>query len=204
MRIMEGLAQRSPEWVSWRACGIGSSDAAAVMGASPWTSRAALLKEKRNALRGTMPPYRDNSSMARGRRLEPSVLAWFVSFYGAPMSQPCAQDAEMPFIRASFDAWSGENGGWVAEIKCPKDADHCLALGGQVPDHYWPQCAHLALVSGCSRFSYVSYSDRFARGKAYAVVPLEFSQAELDGLRAAEAEFWDEVLRGAPAPAIAT
>ena len=194
------MEQRSPEWLAWRNGGIGSSDAASIVGVSPYKSRASLLREKRKAVRGEAPPQRDSWAMARGRANEPAVARWCESWFGVSLSQPCGEHDTHPFIRASYDGYEGDpKAGTVTvwEIKCPKREDHLDALAGRVPKHYMPQCSHLLLVSGASLLRYVSFSDFFPRHQHYAVVPMRPADAELGVLLAAELEFWGEVTRAA-------
>ncbi len=60
-------------WHEWRRGGIGSSDAAAIMGVSPWRTPKEVWEEK---VYGTSVII-DNSAMARGRELEPIARTWF-------------------------------------------------------------------------------------------------------------------------------
>lgn len=191
MRIVK-LAQRSPEWLAWRSQGIGGSDAPAVVGLSPWTTRGALLGEKKGALLGAPPRSFDSGAMARGRRLEPVVGRLYRDFTGWDFEDVCAEHDTLPFVRASFDGWVRDIN-LPVEIKCPNRQSHEQALSGVVPAYYVPQCHHLMAVAGSTRLHYVSYSDYFPAHKRLAVVTLRAASEELAALLAAEAEFWDEV-----------
>lgn len=63
------------EWLAERRTGIGGSDAAAVMGASPWKSTYALWAEKAG-----MVAVEDNETEAMewGKRLEPVIAAKYI------------------------------------------------------------------------------------------------------------------------------
>lgn len=200
MRIVRGMEQRSREWRLWRAAGIGSSDAGYVMGTCKWRSRASVLREKRDAWhRGRLPIDEDNPRMARGRELEPLVVAWHDSFYGCSSEPLCAEHDAWFFLRASFDGWIASLG-MPLEVKCPKDEYHEMALGGEVPPHYRTQCDHQLLVSGAPRMRYLSHTDTMGKAKAYAVVVVERDERRIADLLAAERSFWDEVLAEAEPP----
>lgn len=187
------LAQRSPEWLSWRAQGLGGSDAACVIGISPWKTRFELLQEKYGALHGEPPKSFDSFAMARGRRLEPVVAEAYRDFTGFHVEDVCAEHDTLPFIRASFDGYVRDKN-LPIEIKCPNKVAHTQALNGTVPEYYVPQCHHLMCVAGSDRLHYISYSDYFPLHSRLAIVTLRASKEQLDALLEAHAEFWEEVL----------
>lgn len=191
MRLLD-IDQRSDAWLAWRACGLGSSDAAAIVGLSPWTTRDELLLEKEMALRGERARDRDNGAMARGRRLEPVARDLYEQLMGWEAPPACGVHREHDWLKASFDGWVRERS-LPVEIKCPNRADHELALQGDVPEKYAAQVPHLMLVSGASRLHYVSYSDYFPTGSRLAVVTVERDERICDLLFQAELEFWREV-----------
>lgn len=195
MRLVS-LRQGSPEWLAWRSQGVGSSDAAAIVGASPWTTREALLLAKQEALRGAPAQDRDNWAMARGRRLEPHARASYEGVMGWASPAACAEHAALPWLRASCDGW--EPGRRLPlEIKCPGRADHEEALAGRVPAKYLPQVTHLMLVTGATSLHYWSYSDRFPPGLQAALVEVPRREEECMALLDVEAAFWEEVTAAA-------
>jgi putative phage-type endonuclease len=187
------LGQRTPAWLAWRAGGVGSSDAAAVLGVSPWKSRAALLREKVRLLTGHEVKDRSNGAMRRGRDLEPRVAAWYAGWYARPTAAVCGEHDTHGWLRASFDGLAAD--GVAVEIKCPNAADHEMALAGKVPEKYVPQCDHLLLAgeNTVRELHYVSYSDFFDRHRQYAVVVVRPAAGRLALLLDAERAFWDEV-----------
>lgn len=197
MKIID-LEQRTPAWLAWRTQGIGSSDAAAILGLSPWKARADLLLEKVEALKGNDIEDRPNGAMLRGRNLEPFIAEWYEKTFSRKAPAMCAERDGHPFIRASFDGL--DLGGRVAvEIKAPRREDHEEALAGRVPEKYLPQCHHQLLVGGLGleALHYVSYGHpkSFAPRKQYAVVVVRPDPEVLDSLLEFEVEFWDEVER---------
>lgn len=187
------LEQNSPEWVVWRRGGLGASDAAAVVGLSPWVSRARLLHEKRAPLTGKGD--RENSAMRRGKRLEPEVRKMYEDLMGWSSPAVCVLHGEYDWIRASYDGWNAEVKVGL-EIKCPSRDDHEQALAGKVPMKYLPQLHHQMLIAaegGAREWHYVSYNDYLPVRYRFALVRVKPDRELEELLLAAEMEFWDEV-----------
>jgi putative phage-type endonuclease len=139
-------------WLEWRRGGIGSSDAAVIMGIDPWKTKYELYCEKVFGYADD----NDNAAMARGRALEPIVRSRLEREYEM-LLEP--RNVERPPIhRASLDAISFD-GRFLFEIKCPGEKAHAVARGGKVPDYYMPQLQHQLLVTGLSHLTYVSFRD---------------------------------------------
>lgn len=197
MRIVT-MAQNTPEWLAWRTTGIGASDAPILLGVSPWKSREELLAEKRAARGGPQTRSFDkpmNRAMKWGKDLESEVVGWYTGLTGIPVAPVCCVHADLPWVKASLDGWSDEVPR-VLEVKCPfnqRAGTHDKALGGEVPDYYWPQLVHQALTTGCLRIDYVSYDPRRQGADRLALVPCRVEPREVELLLAAEREFWAEV-----------
>ena len=188
--------QGTPDWHVFRGRGIGGSDVAAIMGLSPWKSRAELLQEKVTGKRDTI----SNFAMARGTRLEPIARALYEARAGCRAVPVCVQHDTIPWARASLDGLCSRDGTrWLCEIKCPAWDQHARTLAGdEVPTYYRCQMQWQLFVCCLDRNDYVSYSDNseFSEGERIVVVPvpadLEY-QAEL--LRECT-RFWEAVLEG--------
>ena len=191
------MDQRSVEWLAWRARGIGSSDVAAILGVSSWTTREELRVEKYSAVvQGVVPAGKaDNFAMARGRRLEPIARSIYEQWMGFKIAPVCCEHDEYSFVRASLDGWN-EQRKIAAEIKAPKRADHLEALAGKVPEHYQPQCDHQLLATGAKLLHYISYNDNFDDSEKFKIVPWSPRQDRLRRLLDAEREFWESVIEG--------
>lgn len=147
------LDQGSPSWLRWRRSGIGASDAAAIMGVSPWSSVTDVISEK-----GGFADGRDTPAMARGRALESTARAACADHLGTSLTPICVESVECPWLRASLDGLSDDRR-TVVEIKCPGARDHASALKGLVPTHYKPQLQHILAVTGLDAIYYWSYRD---------------------------------------------
>lgn len=65
----------TPEWHAARRGRIGGSEAAALLGLSPWESEFSLWHRKT----GVLDTERDNDEMRAGRLLEPVIASWFAT-----------------------------------------------------------------------------------------------------------------------------
>ena len=136
------LNQNTPEWLSWRQKGIGSSDIAAIMGVCPFKSALDVYKEKLGGegqvVNRWMQRGKDNEVYARirfcedtGKTFEPLTI--------------CHNDNER-FI-ASLDGYC-ERTKEVLEIKTPGRKTVDMAAKGEIPIHYIMQIQWQLFVSG--------------------------------------------------------
>ena len=142
------------EFVQARKNYIGASDAAAIMGVSPWTSIYQLWEDKL----GLAPDRPDNYAMKRGRELEPVAREAYTLFTGNVVAPKQVFHAEIRFMMANFDGLS-QDLSVAVEIKCPGEKDHGLAKEGLVPEKYLPQLQHQLAVIGLDELDYFSYKD---------------------------------------------
>ena len=136
------LNQNTPEWLSWRQKGIGSSDIAAIMGVCPFKSALDVYKEKLGGegqvVNRWMQRGKDNEVYARirfcedtGKTFEPLTI--------------CHEDNER-FI-ASLDGYCLSTKE-VLEIKTPGRKTVDMAAKGEIPAHYLMQIQWQLFVSG--------------------------------------------------------
>ena len=139
------------EWLEWRRQGVGASDAPAILGVSPWSTPYQTWRNK------VFPrEQKDNSSMKRGRDMEPIARAAFELKVGSFVYPENVENIEHPWLRASLDGLCKE-GLIMVEIKCPNKLDHATAVSGHVPEKYWPQCQHQLAVTGFPSMYYWSF-----------------------------------------------
>lgn len=171
--IQVNLEQGSYAWEQWRRGGLGGSDAAAIMGCSPWTSIWGLFRDK---CRGRGKPPSD-FAMRRGHRYEPNAREAYCRLMRCTAEPQCGEHPDARWMRASTDGTCCKPGHkpWIIEIKAPNWKDHDLALAGIVPHHYMPQVQHVMFVAGVDRCDYVSINDgrRFPGRDQLAVVTVE-------------------------------
>jgi putative phage-type endonuclease len=143
------VEQGSPEWHALRKTKITATDAAVILGVSPWKTRAQLYNEKLSEETTTFA----NDRMQRGLALEPIARSLFTIQTGI-FVEPAVLVKD--WAMASLDGIS-EDGTQIVEIKCPGDKDHALSVIGKVPDHYYPQLQHQMYVCDLQEAYYFSF-----------------------------------------------
>lgn len=145
------LQQRSPKWLTWRRQGIGASDAAVIMGESPWKTRETLLKEK---VQGEI--IKPNKKMLRGIKLEPKARDKYIKFVGQAVYPVCIQSKKYNWLRASIDGLSND-GKLVVEIKCGDSVYKKTASSRKVPHYYIGQLQHILAITGLPSIDFWCY-----------------------------------------------
>lgn len=178
------LVERSAAWWKWRQGGIGSADAATILGAKPSKSPERLLLEKQH------PPAEVGGNFARARSadLERKARALYCITLGLTVEPTCVQSLARPWQRASLDGLSAD-GARAVEIKCGRAAYHSASARGRPPRHHTPQLQHLLAVTGLPVIDYWCYLP------SHPPVRLEVRRDEvyLQRLLAAEEAFWQRV-----------
>lgn len=146
------------EWLAWRKPGIGSSDAAAIMGFSKWSTPFELFLEKTGRIVGRRRMAWEWRAMERGRRLEPFAREAYEARLGFPMPPACVIHSTLPWLRASLDGMNLEHEA-LAEFKGPGKEDHEKALRGEITEYGLWQCTHAMLVTGFDWIDFGSYRD---------------------------------------------
>ena len=192
------------EWLLTRRNGIGSSDAAAVLGWSPWVSPWALWIDKS----GLGPPDDESTeAMEWGRRLEDAIAEGFTERAGIPTTAPNAIFAhhEHKWMLASPDRLLPEGGllevknvsEWkIEEWRAAEDVGSELR-GGEAPAHYIAQVQHQHAVLGTTW----GYLAALLGGNRLCIVEVPRDEEFIALLTDAEHYFWHEyVLAGKPPP----
>jgi putative phage-type endonuclease len=184
------LDQQTDEWLKWRGQGIGASDAAAIMHASPFKTPYQLWLEKT----GRVPPQKQTRAMAHGVANEETAREQFIREHGIQVAPACFEYDDEPLIRASLDGWN-EAERLVVEIKSPTsdDRDHRKAKEGSIPDYYWIQMQHQMAVADAKRGIYYSW----VNGEGVAIPVRRSEDYWFDELLPAEQEFLRRVRENA-------
>ena len=146
------LVERTDAWWAWRQSGIGSSDAATILGAKPAKSTERLLFEK-------LHPPKDsgrNFVRAQGAALERAARAHYSVVVGLTVEPTCVQSIARPWQRASLDGLSAD-GERVVEIKCGHAAYQSAAARRRPPRHHVAQLQHILAVTGLPVIDYWCY-----------------------------------------------
>lgn len=143
------LVERSPAWWEWRRGGIGSSDAATILGESRSQTVERLLLEKQQPRRESARHFEQARSATRERQ----ARALYCSTVGIAVAPACVQNLDRPWQRASLDGLSVD-GERAVEIKCGK-ATHASAAARRRPArHHFPQLQHILAVTGLPVIDY--------------------------------------------------
>jgi len=131
------------EWLAARRLGIGGSDAAAILGASRYKTRADVWLEKL----GQAPETAENAAMHWGTVLEPVIREEYSATMGLEVKQPpMMRSQEHPFMLANVDGIAGDR---ILEIKTARnDADWGEPGTDEIPLEYAAQVHHYMIVTG--------------------------------------------------------
>lgn len=151
--MSNSLIQGTKEWHELRRTKIGASDAAVIMGVSPWMTKMELWEEKM----GFRTRPQTNPAMERGNALEPIARQAYIDLTGVEVVPVVVFHPEHEWMMASLDGLSSD--GTVVEIKVPGLNDHALAAKGRIPLKYYPQLQHQMAVTGAKRIHYFSFNE---------------------------------------------
>lgn len=176
MSVMANIEQGTLEWLEYRQDKITATDAVVIMGASKWKTPYQLYLEK------TSPVEKKtcNFAMQRGLNLEPIARELFELKMNCCVSPAVVVK---DWAMASLDGIS-ESGDIAVEIKCPGSKDHEKALGGKIPDHYYPQLQHQLYVTGLPGMYYFSFD-----GDEGVSIFVDRDQKYIDKMLEAEQKF---------------
>lgn len=147
---LDGLTR--DEWLQLRREGIGGSDAAPILGMSPWSTSLDVWLDKT----GQTEPWDGNERTKWGQRLEDAVAAGLAEDAGLTLYRPGHMLAhpDHPWLMANPDrlAYDPNRGPGVVEIKTgdARTADHWTGdrSEGDVPDWYALQVQHYLAATG--------------------------------------------------------
>lgn len=183
-------------WRQARRSSIGASDAAAVMGISPWKTEAQLWDEKAN---GKTLDF-NNSDTVRGHRSENHIL----ELYGIETGRKIFSGERIMlmsnhnwFMSCTLDGidFTNEDNPIVIEVKSVKFS-HGEWSDDKIPDYYFTQLLHQLAVTGWNEAILLV---RFTRNEGWESasermyhVKREDVQDQIDKLVRKESKFWNE------------
>lgn len=145
------IKHNSPEWYELRKSGIGGSDAAAILGLSPWKTNVDLWEEKV----GIKPllDLKDNEAVKYGREAEDSLIQMFtLDFPEYTVHTNKSVVYRRGFMFASLDAEviTDDDRFGILEIKTtePHSSIAAMKWNEQVPEYYYVQILHYLIVTG--------------------------------------------------------
>ena len=190
------LFMQDDKWREGRKHSIGASDAAAVMGISPWKTEAQLWDEKAN---GKTLDF-NNSDTVRGHRSENHIL----ELYGIETGRKIFSGERImlmsnhnPFMSCTLDGidFTDEDNPIIIEVKSVKFS-HGDWSDDKIPDYYFTQLLHQLAVTGWNEAILLV---RFTRNEGWESasermyhVKREDVQNQIDKLVRKEGKFWNE------------
>ena len=197
------------EWLEARKKSIGGSDAAAIVGASPYKTNIALWEEKTG--RQDFPDISDKEAVRYGINAEEHLRALFALDF--PEYEVFYQpnnfwtNTEYTFAHCSLDGWLTDHEGrfGVLEIKTStiQGAAMKAKWNQRIPENYYIQLLHSLLVTGAdfailkAKLIYHVDGETFAQIRHYRI-DREEVRADLDFLEEAEREFAEHLKNDTP------
>lgn len=186
------VIQRTPEWQRWRAQGVTASEAAIVLGRSPYKTPWRLWAERTGLARAA--DLSANPHVQRGNGLEDAARRAFEERHDTLLLPLCGESDEHPVLRASFDGIADD--GSPVELKIPAERTFAevAAKTTQAPAFqlYWPQVQHQLCVAGAERGWLVFYG----RPQRLLEFPVERDEAFLsEELVPACLQFWEAIAK---------
>lgn len=127
------LEQGSPEWLQWRRGLLTATDAAILLGQSPYVTPYHGWQRKL----GLIPEQKSTPAMQRGQRDEPVARELFIQEYGINMTPFCVESEKHSFIGSSLDGLS-DCGEYILEVKSQRPVE-------SIPDLHMMQMQHQML-----------------------------------------------------------
>lgn len=188
---VEVVTHSRDEWRAARHRGIGASEAAAVMGASRWTTREQLIEAKV----GPLPAEQSSPAMARGHAWEQPLMQSWAGQVGQSVvhaGDRLFRHPEMEWHLASPDGWCADSPEHLIEIKTTS------ADWRRLPDHVWWQVQQQMSVTGGELVTVVAWT----QGRVFAW-DVEKDRTAIAELIATEERVWQEVCARRSALALA-
>ncbi len=181
------------EWLKARNDGIGGSEAAAVMGVSPFESALSLFSRKH----GLMPEIQDNERMYWGRHLEEAIAADYMDRTGRVLTDPgpytIYRHETFPHMFCTPDRIIEANPPGILQIKTARPGAKTEYME-QFPVHHQVQLQHEMICCGVSWGAFAVFFGDYEH--LYFDVDLHGRFAQV--LIAQEQKFWSKVKMGVP------
>ena len=162
------------DWLAERTSGIGGSDVARIVGASPYGSALGLWGEKTGRCQPDAPT--DIDAVEMGHLLEPVIAERYAAKHGIASTlwprYTIVVDDDYPHHRCTPDALTWHDGGWaLVQLKTASERER----GREVPLHYALQCQWEMMVTNVDRCHLVTlYGGRYLEAVVLAAeVPLQ-------------------------------
>ena len=185
-------------WLEERKTGLGGTDAAAVLGVSPYKTAVEVWREKTGKDTGEVPV---NRLMLRGKALEPFAADMYAEETGRTLRrQPLRRHPEFDFMFANIDRQimaDADRSTGALEIKTAGLRNFSNIKAHGMPDHYIIQLMHYLFVANYSWGSFALFnSERWEM----IHFDLEADETLIEQMVEVETEFWTYNVTGDIAP----
>ena len=199
------------DWLAGRMQGIGASEAAAVVGMSPWMSKLELWRLKVGAEKAK--DLSGSAAVSRGVRMEPALRGLYTAIHPGRTVDYYPYDIlyqkDRPFIFATLDGEVTDERGrkGILEIKTssPNGKAGWAKWDGHIPDHYYCQILHQMLATGYEFVDLMASLENMDGDLSIRTYHFERANQEEDmvWLLKQETDFYqNNVLNGVPPAAI--
>lgn len=182
MRKIE-LEQGSPEWLEWRKGLLTATDAASIMGISPYQTAYQCWHVKL----GRSPGQKVNAAMRRGQADEPRAREMFNALYDMIMIPCCIESDEYPHMGASLDGLS-ECGKYILEVK--SQSIKKIKENG-IPHHHFAQIQHQFMCT--DKKAEKCFYETIEGDEIFILEVFPDNQFQKDYQKSAE-EFWRKII----------
>lgn len=185
------ISQRSEEWHALRKSKIGASDAAIVMGISPWKTAFQLWEEKTGRRESPPPSF----AMLNGIAEEEHICKLYELEHQTFVTQRVICSDEYPWGMASLDGITPD--GIIVEFKLANKKVFAEAKKGVVVPHYMSQIQHqLACVPEAKLAHFF-----IMNGNETCLVEVPRDEEYIAKMMEMEREFYEEyMLKDCPPP----
>jgi len=185
------MEQRSAEWFEARANRITGSAIGAILGLSPFASRADVMRRMVRDCHGQPSEFTGNVATEYGTINEPNALTDYQMQHNKVVECGFIVHPDFEWLGASPDGLIGDDG--LIEIKCPYGMRHqgegFKGIGEQ--PHYYAQIQYQLFCTGrmwCDFYQWSPYGDFLQRIN----LDTEFIESTLPQLKAFYDEYMDE------------
>ena len=158
------LQQGSPEWAAHRAMALNASDAPAMMGVSPYKTRAELVRERATGIAPDVAPEQQRI-FDRGHAIEAAARPLAEKIIGEELFPVVGVEGK---YSASFDgltlledtSWECKSLNAALREVLPdcSEGQRIIDIGHDLPEYYRVQLEQQAMVSGCERILFTAAS----------------------------------------------
>ena len=180
------MKQNTQEWLDFRRNKIGASDAAAIMGVSPWHTPYQKWEEKVFG-----KDLEQNTAMKRGSYYENEARESFEKEFGISVMPKVIVSSERDWQMASLDGVSFD-GTVFTEIKVPNHEAHELAKKGIIADYYNIQMQHQYSVD--RNLKQGLYSSYCPKTKETVIVEVKKDELFIEQMLEEEEKFYQMML----------